>query len=113
MRKTTLNIVLTALVLLLVQSIQAEVKLPAIISSNMVLQRNTTVVLWGWADAKKNLFSVDRIGAKTPQEELGGYTGWESASPVYKSLKVKDGGIVLKFKHAETGLPHLAFQTPF
>ncbi len=165
---------LTALVLLLMQSIQAEVKLPAIVSSNMVLQRNTTVVLWGWADAKEKitietswlnkplnletdtdgrwrvnikttnskepqtikikskssdillehvlfgevwlcsgqsnmqmpvgglpgqptfgaleaiaksknqnlrLFSVDRIGAKTPQEKLAGYTGWESANP--------------------------------
>ncbi len=33
--------------------IQAEVKLPAIVSSNMVLQRNTTVKLWGWADANE------------------------------------------------------------
>ena len=32
------------------QSIHAEIKLPAIVSSNMVLQRNTTVKLWGWAD---------------------------------------------------------------
>lgn len=174
MRKITLNVLLTALVLLLVQSIQAEVKLPAIVSSNMVLQRNTTVVLWGWADAKEKisietswldeplnltadndgewrinikttnskasqtikiiskssdillenvlfgevwlcsgqsnmqmpvgglpgqptfgaleaiaksknqnlrLFSVDRIGAKTPQEKLAKYIGWESANP--------------------------------
>ena len=29
----------------------ADVKLPAIISDNMVLQQNTTVALWGWADA--------------------------------------------------------------
>jgi len=33
----------------------AEVILPAIISSNMVLQRNTTVVLWGWADADEKI----------------------------------------------------------
>ncbi len=33
----------------------AEVKLPAIVSSNMVLQRNTTITLWGWADAKEKL----------------------------------------------------------
>ncbi len=37
------------------QSIQAEVKLPAIVSSNMVLQRNTTVVIWGWADPKEKI----------------------------------------------------------
>lgn len=32
----------------------AKIKLPAIVSSNMVLQRNTTVVLWGWADANQS-----------------------------------------------------------
>ncbi len=47
--------VIAVLVLLNVKSIQAEVKLPAILSSNMVLQRNTTVILWGWADAKEKV----------------------------------------------------------
>lgn len=41
--------------MLIVQSSYAEVKLPAIVSSNMVLQRNTTIVLWGWADAKEKI----------------------------------------------------------
>lgn len=41
--------------LLFLPSIKAEVKLPAIVSSNMVLQRNTTVVLWGWADANEKI----------------------------------------------------------
>ncbi|HMP31453.1 MAG TPA: sialate O-acetylesterase, partial [Saprospiraceae bacterium] len=31
----------------------AVIKLPAIVSSNMVLQRSTTVVIWGWADARE------------------------------------------------------------
>ncbi|SEP69324.1 sialate O-acetylesterase [Hyunsoonleella jejuensis] len=35
--------------------VHAEVKLPAIVSSNMVLQRNTTVKLWGWADANETI----------------------------------------------------------
>jgi len=29
--------------------IYAEIKLPAIVSSNMLLQRNTTIKIWGWA----------------------------------------------------------------
>ncbi|MFT7032745.1 MAG: sialate O-acetylesterase, partial [Cyclobacteriaceae bacterium] len=33
----------------------AEVKLPAIVSSNMVLQRNTTITLWGWADNREKV----------------------------------------------------------
>lgn len=41
----------------LLQLVRAEVKLPAIVSSNMVLQRDTTVELWGWADANEK-FSI-------------------------------------------------------
>ncbi|MCF8322365.1 MAG: sialate O-acetylesterase [Flavobacterium sp.] len=37
------------------QSLEAKVTLPAIVSSNMVLQRNTTVKLWGWADAGEKI----------------------------------------------------------
>ena len=33
----------------------AELRLPAIISDNMVLQQKTTVTLWGWADAGENI----------------------------------------------------------
>ena len=55
MRRVTLISVIAAFSLLLVQSISAEVKLPAIVSSNMVLQRNTTIVLWGWADVKEKI----------------------------------------------------------
>ena len=33
----------------------ANVKLPAIVSSNMVLQRNTTITIWGWADANEEI----------------------------------------------------------
>ena len=36
--------------LLLRNFIRAEIKLPALLSSNMVLQRNSEVKLWGWAD---------------------------------------------------------------
>lgn len=55
MRRVSLIILTTTFNLLFVQSIMAEVKLPAIVSSNMVLQRNTTIMLWGWADAKEKI----------------------------------------------------------
>ncbi|MEO9891552.1 sialate O-acetylesterase [Aurantibacter sp.] len=35
--------------------ITAEIKLPAIVSSHMVLQRNTKVILWGWADPNERI----------------------------------------------------------
>ena len=55
MKKQVLAIVIIALNLLLLQAVNAAVKLPAIISSNMVLQQNTTVKLWGWADANEKI----------------------------------------------------------
>ncbi len=45
----------TLLLLILPLWLMAEVKLPAIVSSNMVLQRNTTIVLWGWANANEEI----------------------------------------------------------
>ncbi|MDG1729914.1 MAG: sialate O-acetylesterase [Algibacter sp.] len=42
-------------IILFVQTINAEVKLPSIVSSNMVLQRNTTIMLWGWADVDEKI----------------------------------------------------------
>ena len=55
MKHIKLITLLVACLMLAGQSIKAEVKLPAIVSSNMVLQRNTNIVLWGWADAKEQI----------------------------------------------------------
>jgi len=55
MRKLNL-ITLTAICsFLLFQNSNAQVELPAILSSNMVMQRNSDVKLWGWADAKEKI----------------------------------------------------------
>lgn len=51
MKRKPIISLIAAVLLLFVTSVQAEVKLPAIVSSNMVLQRNTTIQIWGWADA--------------------------------------------------------------
>ena len=81
---------LTFFVLLLIaQPLFAEIRLPAIVSSNMVLQRNTTVRLWGWAEVNEKItietswlrdeietwaedngqwsVSVETTGSKSPQ----------------------------------------------
>ncbi len=55
MKKTTLLFAITLFSLTLIQTVEAKIKLPAIVSSNMVLQRNTTVKLWGWADANEKI----------------------------------------------------------
>ena len=55
MKKLKSISVVAFVLLFFLQSIDAKVILPAIVSSNMVLQRNTTVVLWGWADANERI----------------------------------------------------------
>ena len=53
MTKTKKYIFLVFISIVQSQFISAQVKLPAVVSSHMVLQRNTTVVLWGWADSNE------------------------------------------------------------
>ena len=55
MRKISLVFLSALLTLSFQQFANAKVKLPAIVSSNMVLQRNTTIKLWGWADANEKI----------------------------------------------------------
>ena len=55
MRKINIFLLTFLFTQLYIQPAIAKVKLPAIVSSNMVLQRNTTVKLWGWADANEKI----------------------------------------------------------
>lgn len=55
MRRRAQYYLLSLLFLLSANISYAEIKLPGIISSNMVLQRNTWVTLWGWADAGEKI----------------------------------------------------------
>jgi len=51
-KNNKLTIILFALALLfLMPQAEAAIKLPALIGNNMVLQQNTTINIWGWADA--------------------------------------------------------------
>ena len=66
MKKTASFYILILLGLLNTNTGYAEVKLPAIVSSNMVLQRSTTITLWGWADANE----IITISASWLSEEI-------------------------------------------
>jgi len=89
-------------ILLPSQTIQAEIKLPAIVSSNMVLQRNTTVVLWGWADAKEKI-TIEASWLNEPIHiKADGDGNWrievkttDSKKPQKISLKSKNSDILL------------------
>jgi sialate O-acetylesterase len=102
MRKIILITLLVGFNLLFHQSIKAEVKLPAIVSSNMVLQRNTTVVLWGWADVNEKItiktswlkdeisFNADKNGDWKIEVKTT-----DSKEPQFIKINSKDSDILL------------------
>jgi len=62
------GITLSILLLLAAQVLQAQVRLPKVISSNMVLQRDKPVQLWGWAGKGATVtiaFNGQQVQAKT------------------------------------------------
>ena len=54
MKKYLLSTVLILSIFIAI-SVRANVKLPSILSDNMILQQNTDVKLWGWADAGEKI----------------------------------------------------------
>lgn len=88
--------------LLFVQTISAAIKLPSIVSSNMVLQRNTTVVLWGWADANEKISIKTSWLKKALKIEADAAGDWRielnttnSKMPQTISIKSKTSDILL------------------
>jgi sialate O-acetylesterase len=64
-RKTSL---LSLLLVFMTASLQAEVKIPAFFNDHMVLQRNISVPIWGWASPGEVInvnFGNQSISAKT------------------------------------------------
>ena len=61
------KILLVCLLVISAQSVQSQTRLPAIISSNMVLQQQEMVPLWGW---------------DTPGQEIWITTSWSNATAI-------------------------------
>ena len=85
---------------------QAEVRLPAIFSDQMVLQREVSVPIWGWADAGEKVTVTFGAHTKSTVADAGGkWTVKLDAMPasaegrelvvVGKSAKVKVAGVVV------------------
>jgi len=74
MKKTSPNLKFLVLVISLLAAafnLSAEVKLPKILGSNMVLQRNQPVHIWGWADKGEKvtvIFQEQKTTVKTGKE---------------------------------------------
>jgi sialate O-acetylesterase len=107
MKTLSLLILLATFQSLFIPSTQAEVRLPALVSSNMVLQRNTTVTIWGWADPKEKI----QIGAswlKEPKQIITDNDGnWQIE--VETSLSKEPHTIHIKSKASDILLENILF----
>lgn len=107
MKKITLLLLITTINLTLLQSIEAKVKLPAIVSSNMVLQRNTTVKLWGWADAKEEITIKTSWLKKTISIQADAEGNWSIDAQTTKSKEPQT--IAIKSKTSDIKLENILF----
>jgi sialate O-acetylesterase len=84
-------------------SAKAQIKLPAIVSSDMVLQRNTTINLWGWATPSEKI-TIKASWIKNEMNVTSNSDGsWkvaivttDSKAPQTISLKSKTSNILLE-----------------
>lgn len=56
--------------------VQAQLRLPAIISSGMVLQQNDSVSLWGWAGPSQKIFVTPSWSNRTDSTVTSNYATW-------------------------------------
>ncbi len=83
--KTPARTILLAIILALAPALHADVRLPAIFSDHLVLQRDASVAVWGWADPGEEV-SVS-IAGETKTAEAGKDGKW-----MVKLSKLKAGG---------------------
>ncbi len=85
----------------------ADVKLPAIVSSNMVLQRDTTITLWGWADAEEEI-SISSSWLDEPVRTSADASGkWQVEAKTTNSLDPQT--IEIKSKNSDILLENVLF----
>lgn len=81
----------------------AKIKLPSIIASNMVLQRNSSVKIWGWADSDEKITIKTSWSLETLKVTTSKNGRWEmslkttlSKEPQTIQLKSNDSNITLE-----------------
>ena len=99
MKRTFSSIVFLALIISALFSAKAEVTLPNILSSNMVLQRNSSVPIWGKADAGE-VVKVSFAGQTI--ETTAGTDGKWSVSLKPMKLNSKPADLVISGKNTIT-----------
>jgi sialate O-acetylesterase len=83
MKKTVCHLLITSLLFMLPLFLQAKIRLPALVSDGMVLQRDTKLVIWGWASPGEKVqvkFNKKTVSATT---DSGG--NWKVELPPMKA----------------------------
>ena len=88
--KKYLVISIFAILLVFSSAVFSDVKLPAVLSDNMVLQQNTDCNIWGWAD---------------PGEKIEVMANWQGASGA-TTIADTDGNWEIKIKTPSAGGPY-------
>src|SRR6187551_1393911 len=76
-------ILLCLVILFFLPDAQAQVRLPKLISDGMVLQRDATIKIWGWAVAGEKV--TVRINGKSYKTKAGSDSSWSVLLPPFKS----------------------------
>jgi sialate O-acetylesterase len=84
MKKQIKSHLLTSLILFLLSGFaRANVKLPVLLSDGMVLQRNTKIIIWGWADpGEKVVVKFNKKNGSTVTDPEG---NWKITLPPMKA----------------------------
>ena len=98
---------LTFFLLICTSATFAKIKLPSIISSNMVLQRNTSVKIWGWATPGEKItvrtsWFLETLKITTPENGR-----WEIA--IKTTLSKEPQTIQLKSNESNINLENIVF----
>ncbi len=72
---------LLSILVIIALSARAELRLPALVSDGMVLQRATTVNIWGWADPGKTISVTPSWGGATQSATATADGRWSVAVP--------------------------------
>src|SRR5450631_796182 len=74
MRNLLFSVCIAALGLSFAATARADVKLPAVIDSHMVLQRDRPLPIWGWAEPGEEVtVTLDAQKASTKADEKGNW----------------------------------------
>lgn len=107
MKKTILKVLLVLVNLLCFPATYAKIKLPAIVSSNMVLQRNSTVKLWGWANANEEI--VIKTSWLNTEIKVKADEGGNWNTDVKTTLSKNPQTITIKSKESNIELDNVVF----